>query len=385
MKIGIDARCFARGKTTGVEGYTKNFLTAIFAGDRINEYHIFFNAWKAVNVDVSWMEAFPNVVVHRFRIPNKLLNMAMWLLHRPRIDKLLGGVDVFFAPNANFIALSENVPFIMTIHDLSFEHFPHTFSPRMRVWHYVINPRMMARRSAHILAVSAATKDDVCATYGIAPDRVHVALNGLTHVTGDVTRNSPAVLRVKNSYDLPYRFILFFGTMEPRKNIHAVIRGFDMYRDAHPSATEKCVIAGARGWNSAPLYDAIAASRYRADIVVLTDIPDDDKEPLFVLASAVVYPSLWEGFGFPPLEALTCRTPVIASHASALPEVVGAYGVMIDPTRPEEIAVALAQILHDRALRDDLTSDARAAHVRSFRWARAAQVFYDTLAEIRTQ
>ena len=385
MKIGIDARCFARGKTTGVEGYTKNFLTAIFAGDTANEYHIFFNAWKDAQADLSWMDAFPHVHLHRFRIPNKLLNVAMWLLRWPRMDTLIGGVDAFFLPNVNFVALSRHVPLIMTVHDLSFEHFPQTFSRRMRVWHYVINPRLMARRAAHILAVSAATRDDVCATYGIAPERVHVALNGPMHVAGGVTRNSPDVLRVKNTYDLPYRFILFFGTIEPRKNIAAVIRGFEIYRDAHPSATEKCVIAGARGWNSASIYEAIAVSRYSAEIIVLTDIPEADKEPLMVLASAMVYPSLWEGFGFPPLEALACATPVITSHTSAIPEVVGKHGVMIDPDRPEEIAMVLTYILHDRALRDNLTSDNHMAHVRSFRWARAAQVFHDTLAAIRTQ
>lgn len=383
MNIGIDARCFARGKTTGVEGYTKNFLTAVFSGDATHTYHIFFNAWKAQHVDLSWMEAFPNVHVHRFRIPNKLLNSALWFFRRPRLDRLVGGVDVFFAPNTNFIALSAHVPLIITAHDLSFEHFPHTFSPRMRLWHYIINPRILARRATHTLAVSASTKDDVCATYRIPSRRVHVALNGPTQVAGTIDRNNADVLRVKNTYDLPYRFILFFGTIEPRKNIHAVLQGFAIYRSTHPSSTEKCVIAGAHGWNNASIYAAIATSRYRGDVIVLTDIPDADKEPLMVLASVVVYPSLWEGFGFPPLEALTCNTPVITSHSSSLPEVVGKYAIMIDPHRPEEIAHALGQVLHDRALRAHLTADNHATHVRTFTWRRTAQVFYDVLATIR--
>lgn len=382
MNIGIDARCFARGKTTGVEGYTKHFLTAVFSGDTHNTYHVFFNAWKTQHVDLSWMEVFPHVHVHRFRIPNKLLNVAVWLWRRPRLDRLLGGVDVFFAPNANFVALSSHVPLIITLHDLSFAHFPHTFSPRMRLWHYITNPRLMAQRAAHVLAVSASTKDDVCATYGLAPHRVHVALNGPTQVAGTIDRNSAEVLRVKNTYDLPYRFILFFGTLEPRKNIHAVLRGFDIYRRAHPSSTEKCVIAGSYGWNTASIHAAIAASRYRGDVIVLTDIPDEDKEPLMVLACVVVYPSLWEGFGFPPLEALTCNTPVITSNGSSLPEVVGKYAIMIDPERPEEIAHALAQVLHDRALRTHLAADNHAAHVRTFTWRRTAQVFYDVLADM---
>lgn len=385
MKIGIDARCLARGKTTGVESYARHVLAALFSHDTRNEYHVFFNAWKEQSVDMSWMTTFPNVHVHRFHIPNKLLNLSMWFLRRPRLDRMIGGADLFFFPNANFMALSTNVPFILTVHDLSFEHFPRTFSWKMRVWHYLINPRLMARRAARVMTVSAATQDDVCATYGIARERVHVAHNALTADAGLIDRNSAEVLRVKNAYHLPYRFILYFGTIEPRKNIAAIIRGFTLYRNAHPHATEKCVIAGSCGWNNAEIYAAIAASRYADVIIVLTDIPDGDKEPLMVLASVVIYPSLWEGFGLPPLEALMCNTPVITSHSSSLPEVVGRHAIMIDPERPEEVAEALATVLGDRALRAYLANDGHAAHARAFSWARAAHVFYDALAATRAQ
>ncbi len=171
MNIGIDARCFARGKTTGVEGYTKNFLTAVFSGDATHTYHIFFNAWKAQHVDLSWMEAFPHVRVHRFRIPNKLLNSALWFFRRPRLNRLVGGVDVFLR------RIPISLHFLHMFHSSS----QHTTSPlsTFRTHFATHAPVALHHQSTntytpctHILAVSASTKDDVCATYRIPSRRV---------------------------------------------------------------------------------------------------------------------------------------------------------------------------------------------------------------------
>lgn len=382
MKIGVDVRCFARGKVTGVEGYTKNFLMAVFENDTQNEYHLFFNAWRGTAVDFSWLDAYPHVFLHAHRIPNKVLNAALWFLHYPKLDRLCGGVDVFFIPNANFCALSSDVPLILTVHDLSFEHFSRSFSFRMRVWHFFVNARLLIKNAAHILAISEATKADIIQTYGIDPAKISVAHNGRTVMSGVIDRNNIAVITVKERYNLSYHFILFFGTIEPRKNIGAIVCAYEIFRETYPDSPYKLVIAGARGWQMKDVYDAIVMMAHRDDIKIITDVSEEDKEALFTLASVLVYPSFFEGFGFPPLEALMCDTPVITSHVSSLPEVVGRYAIMIDPYRTEEIASALIDILHDRHLRTHFAQDDHALHLRRFTWLRAADVFLTAVSRV---
>lgn len=385
MKIGIDMRCFARGKTTGVEGYAKNFLTAVFTYDKVNEYHLFFNAWKGQEIDLSWLENFEHVHVHHYRIPNKLLNATLWFFQWPKLDTLCGGVDLFFMPNANFFALSRHVPLLLTVHDLSHEHYPKSFSIRMRVWHFFVNARLMIKRSAHIIAVSEATKSDIMQTYGTDHAKISVAHNGRTMMSGKIDRNSIAIISVKEKYSLPYQFILFFGTIEPRKNILSVVCAYETLRRYDPSLNIKLVIAGSCGWRMEHIHESIKRSSYSRDIIVIMDIPEADKEPLIVLASVLVYPSFFEGFGFPPLEALMCNIPVIVSHTSSLPEVVGRYAIMVDPHRSEEIVIALAEILCDRRLRSHFIDDRHDLHVRRFTWIRAAEIFLASVKKIVDQ
>ena len=124
MRIGIDIRSLAAGRRTGVEEYTIGLLKELFRLSEEHEFVLFFNAWGSMEPDLSWTEGFKNVSVKRFRIPNKLLNVSLWYFRYPKLDRLIGGVDVFFMPNLNFAAFSRRVKVIVTAHDLSFEFFP---------------------------------------------------------------------------------------------------------------------------------------------------------------------------------------------------------------------------------------------------------------------
>lgn len=121
MKICIDGRCLMEGRKTGVEEYTRNLLENIFALDQKNDYVLFLNSWKNIRADFSWIKKYPNVKIKKFRFPNKLLNLMFWYLNWPKIDRLVGGVDIVFFPNIIFGAVSERTKVIATIHDLSFE------------------------------------------------------------------------------------------------------------------------------------------------------------------------------------------------------------------------------------------------------------------------
>ncbi len=382
MKIGIDVRALVAGRNSGVETYTVQFLAELFRCCPEDEFVLFFNAYHDPGVDFSWVAPFQNVRIRRTRIPNKLLNAALWYLRWPKLDRLMGGVDIVFMPNITFCALSRDVRFILTMHDLSFEHYPETFSRKRRLWHFFVNPRKLAQRANQIIAVSDATRDDLMETYGIASMNVTTMHSGLDARYRRCSRNDLALIDVKERYTLPYRFILFLGTIEPRKNIVGLIDAYTALRGRHGEVYKDTalVIAGNPGWKSKHIYDAIAASPYRDDIHVIGFVAEEDKVALYNLAAVFVYPSFFEGFGFPPLEAMACGTPTITSNTTSLPEIVADGALMIDPDRPEEIVYALRAVLSDPLLAARL-SERGMARTAVFSWRRTAQLFCDKLRD----
>lgn len=380
MRIGIDVRCLAQGKRTGVEEYTLALLGQLFETDRENQYVLFFNAWRETLVDFGWATKHANVTVKRYRIPNKLLNLSLWYFGFPRLDRLVGGTDVFFLPNLNFAAVSHRTALVVTAHDLSFELFPETFPWKARLWHFLVGFRRLLRRADAVIAVSQSTRDDLAERYGIPEGRLHIVRSGIGKHFRPMSRNDEALLAVQTRYHLPYRFILSLGTFEPRKNILSLVEAFEALARSGAAAFDKyaLVLAGASGWKSAPLYERIRRSEFRDRILLPGFIADADKPALYNLAAAFVYPSFFEGFGFPPLEAMACGVPTIVSHSSSLPEIVGEAGLLVDPYRPDELFRALEQLLADPSLSETLKSRGL-ERAREFAWAettrRTLQVF----------
>ena len=256
MRIGIDIRCLAEGKRTGVEEYTLALLRELFERDRENEYILFFNAWRREVPDMMWLEQYENVTLKVFRFPNMLLNLSLWYLGFPKLDRLIGGVDVFFLPNLNFAAVSSETRLVVTAHDLSFELFPETFSSKQRLWHYLINFRGLLRRADRVIAVSQSTKDDLREIYDISEKKITVISSGIDRRFRVIDRNDPELMRVKEKYGLPFKFILFLGTFEPRKNIPALISGYEALMTTGGSKFEKydLVLAGTKGWECDEVY-----------------------------------------------------------------------------------------------------------------------------------
>lgn len=380
MKIGIDIRCLAEGKRTGVEEYTLALLRELFERDRDNVYILFFNAWKKPLPDFSWFSQYPNVTLKTFRFPNKLFNLSLWYFGFPKLDLLLGGTDVFFLPNLNFAAVSRKTRLVVTAHDLSFEIFPETFSFKQRLWHYLVNFRHLVRRADRVIAVSQSTKDDLVAEYQVPEEKISVVPSGIDARFRQMDRNDAELVRIKEKYRLPYKFILYLGTFEPRKNIAALIQSYEALLVSGNPSLEKydLVLAGTRGWKCDDVFRAREQSPHQDRILLPGFIADGDKVALYNLASVFVYPSLYEGFGFPPLEAMACGVPVITSHSSALPEVVGAAGVMIDPYQPDELYQALQSVLTDQTLSFAMTQRG-IAEAKQFAWSKTAEATQNVL------
>ncbi|NTW89351.1 MAG: glycosyltransferase family 4 protein [Candidatus Moranbacteria bacterium] len=374
MRIGIDLRCLASGRRSGVEEYAVGLLSALFRTDSENDYILFLNEWHREAIDLSWAEGFSNVSIRKFRIPNKLLNLSLWYLRYPKLDRLIGGVDAYFMPNINFCAVSAEAKLFVTAHDLSFRICPETFSWKQRMWHAFVDPKGLFKRAYRVIAVSKSTRDDLVFRYGIESEKITVVPSGIDARFHAYDRNDPKMSAVKEKYELPYSFILFLGAFEPRKNIDAIVRAYNALRRAKHPELEKTalVLAGVSGWKGGVISREVEHSPYRGNIILTGFVEDADKPAFFNLASAFVYPSVYEGFGFPALEALACGAPVIASNSSSLPEVVGDAGVLVDPHRPDEIFRALESVLLDRKFRTTLR-ERGIARSKTFSWDAAAK------------
>jgi glycosyltransferase involved in cell wall biosynthesis len=387
MRIGIDARCLIEGRRTGVEEYTLSLLSNLFEIDQENKYILFINSWKNPAGDFSWVKKYPNVRIKRFNYPNKILNFLFWYFSWPKIDRMIGGADFFFFPNLNFGTVSKKCKVINTIHDLSFERYPEYFSIKRRLWHSFVNPKKACQRADRIVTVSHSSRNDVISKYRISPKKIKVIHSAVGEKFSMTDRNDRNLIRVKEKYGLPYKFMLYLGTIEPRKNIAAIVRAYSqLQRFAHETKNEelkkyKLVIAGEKGWLSGKIFWEMRQARFCENIYLISFVDDIDKEFVYNLASLFVYPSFFEGFGFPPLEAMKCGVPVITSNNSSLPEVVGKAGILIDPDKPDEIYRAMKEVLISRELHSQLmTLGLRRA--KEFSWKRTAESFLEMLREV---
>lgn len=380
MRICIDARCLMQGRRTGVEEYTLNLILNLLEIDKENDYVLFFNSWSSPNFDFSVFSKFPNITLRGLRIPNKLLNLSFWYLGWPHIDKLVGGADILFLPNIIFYGASKKTKLFLTIHDLSFDRYPQTFSFKRKMWHNFINPKKVCRRADKIIAMSQSTKNDIISFYNIRPKKIEMIHSAASNEFEVLGRNDQKLIKMKEKFRLPYKFILYLGTIEPRKNIIGLIRAFDaLQMEAHEKGDEeilkyKLIIAGAKGWLGKVVFSERKKAIFRDHIQMMKFVPDKYKKYVYNLASVFVYPSFFEGFGFPPLEAMKCGVPVIVSNNSSLPEIVGNGGILIDPNKPDEIVKALKEIIKNRELREKLIEKGLEKS-KEFDWKKTAENF----------
>lgn len=384
MKIGIDIRCLSEGRRTGVEEYAINLLDNVFKEDNKNDYVLFLNSWRSPKIDLEWLKKYKNVHIKKFNFPNKILNLFLWYFNWPKLDNFLGGVDIFFMPNLNFVALSPKSKLILTMHDLSFEYFPETFSLKRQWWHIFVNPKRLSKRADKILAVSESTKEDLINVYKIDSKKITVIYNGISDDFLKLDRNNPKLLMVKEKYKLPFNFIFFLGTFEPRKNISGIIKAYEFLREeGHKDLDKyKLIIAGSKGWRTKAIERSIAKSKYNKDIQWIKFIENEDKVFVYNLAALFVYPSFFEGFGIPPLEALKCGVPVVASNNSSIVETVGDAGLIVDANRPDEIALAAREFLLNKNLNDKFAIK-RNQQLQKFSWVKSAKRFLEIVDELK--
>lgn len=378
MVIGIDIRPLMDKRYSGVALYTMELITAMLAQDQSNEYRLFYNGWRAAVPELPIFKA-ANVSMVKLGYPNKIFNYALLrLLGRPRLD-ILTGADIFLLPHINFAAFSARCPVVVVVHDVSWLRFPYFFTRRKNIWHRALGLRRLLGRAQRVVAVSAHTGRDLVELCGVNGQKLRTVSSGISANYRRVDAADANLARVRQSYGLPENFILYIGNIEPRKNIESIIEAYGIYRAAHPAALERLVIAGAPAWKHNVVRAVASRSVYRADIIFTGYVAERDKVYLYNLARLFVFPSFYEGFGFPPLEAAVCGTPVITANVSSLPEVAGEFAVLVNPYDVNELAGAIETVLTDSGLRAELSARGE-QQARKYTWEKCAR---ETLAVLR--
>ena len=297
--------------------------------------------------------------------PWRLRVMLADFFHRP-MDALIGPARLFHATD-HLLPPFRALPAVFTLHDLIFRLYPETHMPLNRWFLTLMMPRFLRRADA-IIAISECTRRDAIRWYRVPEDRIMVIYEGVD----PRFRPAPpeAIAAVRARYDLPDRFILYVGTIEPRKNLPPLFAAYRIMLERWPDLG--LVVGGKRGWLTRGTFRALRDLGLEGRVRFLGYVPDEDLPALYSAAAVFAFPSLYEGFGLPPLEAMACGTPVVVSDASSLPEIVGEAGLRVPPDRPDDWAAALATVLSDATLRARLRERGLQQAAR-FRWAEAAE------------
>jgi len=295
------------------------------------------------------------------------LRAAISYFGGPTLDRAFDGVTLFHATE-HLLPKITRARSVITLHDVAYLLFPHYHLLQNRLYLTLMMPRFLARADA-VICVSENTRRDAERFYRLGPEKLHVIPEGVEpHFRPDV--DSATLQAVRQRYKLPQRFIFFVATIEPRKNLPTLLEAYAALRSSRPEVG--LVIAGGKGWLYESFFERLRALGLENVVTLTGYVPDADLPALLNCAEVFAYPSTFEGFGLPPLEAMACGVPVVCSNASSLPEVVSNAGIVLPPHDVRAWVEALSQVLDNPALRADLRARGL-ARARLFTWAAAAR------------
>ncbi len=378
MKIGVEASALARKQRTGVDHYAFNLVKAL-AELRPRDEFVLPYLYFFTKPDTDMGFRLENVAQKRVGfIPGKVYNVLFRYLWAPPID-LLGRAkaDIYVFPNFVRWPLLFTRKSLVIIYDLSYIHSAENSAARHKSFLTKFVPRAIARSKA-VITISENSKREIMTQYDVKSKDIVVAPPAVdTAFFKPIAKDQCS--GVLEEQGLKYgRYILFIGTIEPRKNINGLL---DACALLDPKIRElfPLVLVGGKGWLDDVIHSKIAAMRDRGlSIIQVGYLPYADLPKFYSGASVFVFPSLYEGFGMPPLEAMACGTPVVVANNSSLPEVVGEAGLLVNATSPQAIAAAIDQVIGDKALAKRLVASGF-EQVKKFSWKTSAQTVSDLI------
>jgi len=356
MLIGIDASRAVAARPTGTEIYSQRLIQALLALDSPHRFRLYLRSTPPDG-------EFPGAELRVIPFPRLWTHLRLsWEMARCR-------PAVLFVPS-HVLPLVHPRASLVTVHDLGYLYFPEAHPWRQRLY-LDLSTRWNARAAAYLLADSEATRSDLVARYGTPPGKIAVAYPGHDETLAPV-RDPATVEAVKARFGISGDYFLYLGTLQPRKNLARIITAFAALKSETPKPETVLVLAGKRGWLYKDLFAQVRHMDMEGRVLFPGYISDEDKAALLSGALAFVFPSLYEGFGLPVLEAQACGCPVITSTTSSLPEVAGGAALLVDPGDTDAIAAAMRCIAANSALRETLM-ERGFTNVRRFSWTTCAQ------------
>lgn len=356
MKIAINTRFLLAGKLEGIGIYTFEIFKRVVALMPEHEFYFLFD--RPFSKEFIFSDNITPIIVAP---PARHPFLWYWWYEQavPRALKRINA-DIFISPDG-FCSLKTIIPQLLTIHDLGFEHYPHHTPFWVRNFYRKFSPKY-CEKAWKIMAVSAFTQQDIVNRYGIEPNKIEVVYNGfdlpLTPIPKHLATHHP-----------PY--FIFVGAVHPRKNILGLLKAFEAFKQQH-SLPHQLVIVGRKAWMLDAVEAFFATMQYKNEVIWKEHAERDNLISLLQDATALVYPSWFEGFGIPLVEAMALGVPVIASSAAAIPEIVGDAAIIINPDNALAFATAMFDIVHKEELRTQLIEKGK-LRAQYFKWDKSAK------------
>lgn len=373
MKIGIDARFLTHPQVGGFKTYTKNLIAALAEVDTNNEYFLYLDRPPCQETKLPKQPNFTSRTVSgQLPVIGMPWREQVGITRQARLNQL----DVFHAPSLT-APLGSTCPLVVTIHDVIWlfpEKFakngPQSWQRKLMEYYFRWVPRMAVRRAAIIVTVSQAAKDSIIQYLGIPADQIYVTHEAASQIYRQVD-DEKKLAEIRQKYDLPAEYILAIGSADPRKNLTTLVQAYSLL-PAAVKARYKLAIVWTHHLLAANLAKQVDELNLTDHVQFLRQVSNEDLVMLYNAASLFVFPSLYEGFGLPPLEAMACGTPVIAANNSSIPEIVGDAALLVQAEDVEAMTETMSQVLENETLQRRLSQDGlkRAAN---FSWEKCAR------------
>jgi len=357
--VGYEANIINR---VGSNQYAFELLWALWRVDKKNKYVVFLPNLPLEDLPPPRKNWHYKVVG-----PKKLWNFLGLPL---ALKKEKPSPDIVFVPG-HYAPPFVSIPLIITIMDLGYLRFPQHFTKpiylKLKYWTY-----FSLKKAVKILAISESTKKDIIKFYKISPQKIVVAPAACSILKAKIKKEE--IEKLKGKYGIEDDYILFLGTLKPSKNVEGLVEAFKLLG----VGGLKLVVAGRKGWLYEKIFEKVKDLRLENKIIFTDFVPEKEILPLMVGAEVFVMPSFWEGFGIPVLEAMSLGVPVVASNIGSLPEVVGKAGILIDPYKPQDIALGIKKALENKEKLIKLGYQ----QVKKFSWEETAKMVVKVLEEV---
>lgn len=348
MKIAFDGQTLLEKEKTGIGYYTEGLVEHIIEQNAEDQFYINVFSFKQNRIKEKILEKYQKkntkiqickwFPLRLYKMIWNIIPIPYWLFFKKKMD--LTHFFNFYIP-----------PFVKgkrvcTIHDMTIKAYPKTVRIENRIM-MMLNLKKTCKRADRIITSSEFSKKEIVKYMDVNPDKISVLYSGVNLDLYKPCKNLEKIKKVRDKYSIPDKYYLYLGTLEPRKNIERLIMGYGILKSKKEKKIPKLVIAGKKGWMYEDIFKLVKEKELLDDIIFTGYVTQAEAPILMSGAVAFVFPSLYEGFGMPPLEAMACGTPVITSNCASLPEVVGNDGILVDPYSVEEISNALEEIYID--------------------------------------